>query len=196
MKTTEKILAVIAIVGIIMKGLIITGRGLALMIGFAGLAILYMYFFSFAFFNDIRLRDIFKKQSYKGRSAVRIIGTIVLGFSLAVSLLGIFFNFQAYPGATLMLIEGTVYLAICLITVAILATALRKQILYKKLISRSAIVGGFALILYLTPNVLFFQFRHHNNPAYVEAYKNLNDDPNNKEYQDEYAKQKQLDENK
>jgi hypothetical protein len=190
MKKTEIILSLIIIIGIIMRILIVPGRGLVLVIGFSSLAIMYQ-FLGFAFFNDIPLTNIFKKASYQGISVLRIIGTVALGLSLSVGLLGILFKFQFYPGAGFMLLEGSIFISLCFI-VALIRYNRNKSKSYKIIFTRIAIVGGFALVLSLIPKMLFFETLQRNHPEYVHAVKNLNNDPTNKEFQNEVEKQKEL----
>jgi len=47
------------------------------------ISLLIFYSFGFALFNDMRLRHIFKKNSYKVLTALYILGTVGVGMSLA-----------------------------------------------------------------------------------------------------------------
>ena len=62
MKKIEIILGITAICGVIIKFIFM--RSELMTLAFLMLAMLYSNF-GFALFNDIRLRDIFKKASYK-----------------------------------------------------------------------------------------------------------------------------------
>ncbi len=64
MKRTELILAIIAIIGIILKILHLPGATMLLTLSFTFLSILY-YIFSFALFNNLELKNIFKKKPTK-----------------------------------------------------------------------------------------------------------------------------------
>jgi len=92
----------------------IRGRGLATNMRMWFPAVFYN-FLSFAYFNNIKFRDILKKESYRGVSALRIIGTIVLAFQLATTVIAFLFKFMFYKGGELMLLEGIFYLLICLV---------------------------------------------------------------------------------
>jgi hypothetical protein len=190
MKQTEKILGLLAILALVLKFMLVPGSSILAVLSLSLLALLYQ-FLSFAFFNNIRLRNIFKKESYRGLTSLRIIGTIVLGFSLAIAVLGILFKFQSYPGASMMLIEGLSALVLCLV-VTLIRYSNNKSSNYKRIFSRIAIVGGIALSISLTPRLKLFEILHRNHPAYVQAVKHLDADPDNKVLHDEVEKQRKL----
>jgi hypothetical protein len=190
MKKAEKILGAIAIIAIVLKFLLISGSGFLTVISLGTLSVLY-YLLSFAFFNDIRLRNIFKKESYRGISALRIIGTVLFGFAISLVVIAILFKLQSYPGGAFILLQGLISLGICLI-VAVIRYGKTKSTNYKKIFSRSIIIGCFGLLLYVIPSMTLFEILHRNHPAYVQAVKDLDADPNNKELQDEVERQKEL----
>lgn len=80
MKKFELIVVLLVLLAIILKLLHITGSGILTVLTFSTLSI--FYYLSFALFNGIRLRDIFKNAAYKDTNAKRIIGAIGLGFVL------------------------------------------------------------------------------------------------------------------
>ena len=65
MKKFELILGTLFFIGLIMNFLMLTGGGIISVLGICILLSFYMYF-SFAFFNNIHLKKIFKKESYHG----------------------------------------------------------------------------------------------------------------------------------
>ncbi|HKR05859.1 MAG TPA: hypothetical protein VJY62_14585, partial [Bacteroidia bacterium] len=67
-----------------------------------------------------------------------------------------------------------------------------KSPFYKKIFNRIIIVGGFALLFLLTPRMVLFEIFYRNFPEYVQAVKNLNEDPGNEELQEEADRQREL----
>lgn len=183
MKKTERILLIIAFFAILLKFMLINGSGLLTVLSLMSLAVIY-YLLGFAFFNSIRLKDIFKKQSYNGISVLRIIGTIGFGFSISTVIIGILFILQSWNGGSVNLITGLAILLICTV-VAIIRWTKTKSGSYNLIFSRAAIIGFFGLLFLITPKMTVFEILHRNHPAYVEAVRNLNNDPNNEELQAE-----------
>ncbi len=147
MKKAEIILGIIAIAGIIMRLMAIPGGVILTLISLTVLSTLY-YFLSFALLNGIRLRKIFKKESYAEINAQKIIAAILAGFSLSILTMGILFKIQSYPGANLMLIIGLVYIAI----VALLSVTYylrKKSALTKRVLYRSLVIGGLSLLIFV-----------------------------------------------
>ncbi|HKR04707.1 MAG TPA: hypothetical protein VJY62_08715, partial [Bacteroidia bacterium] len=98
MKKAEKILGSIAFMGLILKLSLIPGGGILISLSLLTLA--FLYYFSFAFLNDIPLKNIFKKESYNGISPLKMIGTAGIGIALAQCTLGLLFKIQNYEGYT------------------------------------------------------------------------------------------------
>ena len=81
MKTVEKILGLSSIL-VILIGFFIRFPFMALIISIGLLLLSMTYFvFSFALLNNVRLRHVFKSESFKGISTLRIIGSILVGFA-------------------------------------------------------------------------------------------------------------------
>ena len=114
MKKAEIILGAIALTALALNLLLVPGGGVLTVLSLSTLSVLYMYL-SFAIFNGIRLRQIFKKDSYKGISKMRIVGAILTGLALSMTTIGLLFKFQSWPGATMNLAIGLLGLAIALI---------------------------------------------------------------------------------
>lgn len=114
MKKAEIILVGVAIISTIFRIMHLIGAHFLTVLSFTFLSCLYFYF-SFAIFNGIRFRDIFKKASYQGISALRIIGAIVTGIAISMAIVGMEFRIMRWPGASIMLMVGG--LVLCLLTV-------------------------------------------------------------------------------
>ena len=177
MKKFELIVGLIAIIGIALKLMNLPGSGILTVLALLTLSMFY-FIFSFALFNDIRLRDIFKKVAYKDTNAKRIIGAIGLGFALSAIIIGGLFKLQFWPGATVQLMTGLVSTGLILL-IALIIYFRRKADYYLKIFKRIAIYGGLGLILYLTPTATIVDIYYRDNPEYAELYKKVLDDPEN-----------------
>ena len=109
---------------------------------------IFYFIFSFALLNNIRIRDIFKKNAYKETNWKRIAGAVFTGFALATTIWGMPSQFMYYWG-----ISSSEYLFFagtgCLLLIAIVAiikylkTHLR---FYVGILVRIAIVVGLGVI--------------------------------------------------
>ncbi len=178
MKKTEFIIAILSIIALGMNVLSIPGSAALLVLTLLILSIIYFYF-GFALFNDIRFRLIFKKDSYKGLSPLKIIGALAAGFVLSTTIQGIMFKFQSWPGADFILGAGLVGLSIVTI-IGIIKFLKNKSDFYMGILKRTIIVGGLGLILMVMPKTVWIEFKHRNHPEYVKALKDAIADPENK----------------
>ena len=77
MKKAEIIIVTLSIIALAMNLLLVPGGGVLTVLALSTFSIIYFYL-GFALFNDIRLRKIFKKDSYKEISSSRILGAVGL----------------------------------------------------------------------------------------------------------------------
>lgn len=177
MKKTEIIIGAIAILALVLNLLMVPLTGVLTVVSLSLLSVFYMYF-SFAFFNGIRLRHIFKKSAYEGITTMRILGSILMGFALSVTTMGILFKFQDWPLSHINLIIGLLGLTIALIVGAIKYSRTKSEY-YTTLFKRIAVVGGLAVVLLLIPKETFLELRYRSHPEYIDAVKNSIADPEN-----------------
>lgn len=168
MKRAEKILSVVILVSLLMKFAFIPLGNVLLVFSISLLTLIY-YSLGFAFFNNIRLRKIFDKDSYKETTTLRIVGAIGVGMGLSAVLVGILFKFNRYPGADTSLIAGLVLTAI-IVVIALIKNAKSKSEYYKRIIIRAIIIGGLGLVMALLPKMAITEFQYRNYPDYIEAY--------------------------
>jgi hypothetical protein len=167
MRKTEIIIGVIALLALVLKFLLIPGSGLLTVVSLLTLSCIYC-FLAFALFNDIRLRQIFKKDSYQGITPKKMIGVIGLGFALSEIVIGILFKFQSWNGSTTYLIIGLIFTLIILIVALGAYSKNKASNFYKGIFARIFIVGGVGLLTLLTPSDLLRQVLHRDNPEILE----------------------------
>lgn len=178
MKKTENIIVIIALIALGLKLIFIPGSGILTVVTFSSLSLIYFYF-GFALFNHIKLRKIFKKDSYKEISSQRMLGTIGSGLALSTTTMGILFKFQSWPGAFIYLATGLI--GLILVTLfGYLKYSKSKADFYIPIFKRAAVFGGIALVLLLIPQATWIEIKYRDSPAFVEAYKKALADPENK----------------
>jgi hypothetical protein len=181
MKKFELVLGVLAALSLSLKLFDIPGAGPLCALTFSTLATFYFYV-SFAFFNAIPLRGVFKKVSYQNTNKKRIAGTVWLGYGLSLILIGGLFKLQFWPGANPLLSGGLSTIFVILI-VASFFHFRNRQTFYKKLIRRIAIYGCFGIALYVTSTENLIDIYFHKYPEYAEVYKKHWTNPENIELQ-------------
>ncbi len=145
MKLTEKILGIIILIGLTAKFFHLPGAAGILVLGFTLLANFY-FVFSFALLNGVPLSKMASKGAYAHTNGGRIVGSILTGFNLAVTVVGITFKVMHWPGAMSMLITGIPALVIT----AIICLAKVKgpgRPFYLGVLLRLAIIGIPALVM-------------------------------------------------
>jgi len=177
MKTLEKVLGLLLMVGFILKLALISGSSILIVLPLLILSGIYFYL-GFAFFNDIPLKVLFKKESYANISLFRILGTIGFGFSLSLITIGILFKIQLWKGANLDLLIGLVLISIITI-VSLIKFLKNKDKFYNRIFARIIIIGGFGLLFLLTPEIKILKLQYRNHPRYIEAYEAYKKDPQN-----------------
>jgi apolipoprotein N-acyltransferase len=176
MKIAEKFLGVSSIV-IMLIGFFVRFPYMAITITLTVLLLSMTYFvFSFALFNNVRLRHIFKSGSFKGVSTLRIIGSILVGFVFSIMCIGILFKFQLWPNSDFTLLVGLMCLGI-LVIISLVRFLSSKDTFYKNLLIRTLIIGiiGFCFYSLSYENILEIKYR--DDPEYVEAEKKSMQNP-------------------
>ncbi|SEM12548.1 hypothetical protein SAMN04487910_4192 [Aquimarina amphilecti] len=146
-----------------------------------GLSCLYFYF-GFALFNNVSFREIFKKESYKNVSTKRIIGAIAAGFSISIVLLGMLFRVFRWPFGNQLLIIGVNFLNIVFI-IGFVKIIKENRTFYKRLLIRVVFYAILGYVFLLLPSYAFLTLKYKNHPDYIEAVKQLDQDPENLELQ-------------
>jgi hypothetical protein len=187
MKKAEIILGAIALTALVLNLLFAPSGSIITVLSLSILSVLYMYL-SFALFNGIRLRHIFKKDAYKGVGTMRIIGAILTGVALAATIVGLLFKFQSWPGATINLSVGLIGLAIALIVCSIKYSKTKSDY-YTTIFKRIAVYGGLGIIFLILPKEIWLELKYRNHPGYVNALKDSMANPNNQELWDKVEKE-------
>lgn len=190
MKKLEKILIIILLIAIVMKLYLMPGGSSIAEISMVLLSLIY-FPFGFAFLNQIPLRKIFSKDTYKELTSMRFICAIGVGISLSAICIGILFKLNSWPGSNRDLIVGLLTLIIILV-IALFQKIKLKQEKYFFMFRRITILSILGIIFLILPNLPIERIRFGNHPDYIKAredYLNNPQDPVMKEKEQfEYIK--------
>jgi len=153
MKKLELILIIGSVVGLLMSFLDVPQNSLIVALFFLPLSLLYFYL-GFALFNGIRLRNIFKADSYKDLGVWRIAIAIGTGIALSNLTIGFMFSILSYPLAKTMLIFG-IALAVIMTILALIKNAREKNPFYRNIILRCLIFLIIAVVFLVLPEHVF-----------------------------------------
>ncbi|WP_425392188.1 hypothetical protein [Ekhidna sp.] len=194
MKKIELIAAAITAIGILMMLLLMPGGSMILGISMTALAILY-YPIGFFYFNSIPMREIFKKESYKGITLVRGLGAFGGGMIFSILAIGSLFKLLQLPGSGLMLTVGLTAGVFYLIIILIKYFSQGGSRFLKNMIVRSTIVIALSGVLMATPGTTLVKVFFRDNPEYIKAYEKAAKNPENRQLQlkAEEARQKDND---
>lgn len=177
MRNAEIILAALGLIGLTLSLLLIPGGNILSVLSLSLLSMLYSLF-GFAIFNGLRFRNIASKGAFKDVKAIHIIAGVATGLAVSVAIMGLLFRAMRWPGASVMLIEGMVFVGI-ITFVAALKFFSRKSDKYHFILVRVAVVFVLSLVFYLFGTDIFVKFKYRNFPEFVQAYEKAEQDPGN-----------------
>lgn len=169
MKKAEIVFAVLIGIGFLLKLMHWPYASETITFGALFLAILY-FGFGFALLNNIRLRAVFKSESYKGISKLRLIGGIGTGFVFSMLVVYSLFKLQFWPLADIGLSQGLMLLGFIIGIVLVFHFMNRKQFLQHNY-ARFAIIGGLGLLIYSVSYDQFVDLYYGSDPEYSEEFK-------------------------
>ncbi|MEM7374309.1 MAG: hypothetical protein AAF587_37285 [Bacteroidota bacterium] len=163
MKIIEIVLAVSVIISfsIYLSSPLLGGE--LLIISCFTLAFVYMLF-GCLLLNGLSLR----KLSFKGLSTTRILGTILTGLALAMTVIGIQFRVMWWENIYTGLIPGLIGLTVAFL-VSFYHYQKKKDSRYKQLFARIALYGSLGFILLLFPADTWFKIKFAAYPSYLNA---------------------------
>lgn len=193
MKKVEIVTVLIILLSSILKLLLVDFSNHLLLISCSLLSILY-FAFSFAILNNIGFRDLFKTNALHGISAGRIVGSIGLGITLSIVIIGAQFKLLLLEGAEQMLTVGNTLLVIIL-AVALLVLFVKYKgkapHFYKNVFKRiiPGLVAGLLLLNVSAPTLIDIYYR--DNPKYAQLLKKVMDNPKDEELWKELQKERE-----
>lgn len=172
------IIAAIAVLTLLMNVIFLTpGTGLVIVLSFALLSMLYTYL-GFALLNGIPFKAIFKKSSYAGIGALRIIGSIVTGIAIGTIVIGMLFKIQSWKGGDMQLGAGLITLSV-VVVISLIKFSQNRSVFYLGIFKRSAIYGLLGIFFFMLSELGWIELKFRDHPAYIEALKAAYADPEN-----------------
>lgn len=188
MKKLEKILIIIALIGFIFMLIPFPGGSILIILSLSMITILY-FLLSYALFNNLTLKDIFKKESYMEIKPLRIIGTIGLGFGLSYLTLGILFMLMHWSLGKMYIIIGLIISMIVLV-VSFIRYSKTKSKLDIIIIKRIVLFSAFGIFLILAPKYWMTDIKYRKNPEFLELLKKSYENPDNMELKKEVEEER------
>jgi len=179
MSKFEKIIGVIILSTFILKLALVPGASTFLVFFFIFLILSYT-FFGFVILNQIHIKNLFKKESFRDISALRLVGTILLGCVFAIFCMGCLFKIQHWPGAMALPYIAFI-LAIIPLVLILLKYFKTKNIFYLNTLKRFVIISCFSLIFFTIPELTFIKIEFRNHPGYIKAFEEYQKKPFDKE---------------
>lgn len=183
MKMTEKILGIAFLIGLTMKFFLLPLGGTIMTLSLIILSMIYFYL-GFALFNQIPLRKIFKRDSYKVTTTLRILGAIGTGIGISTICVGALFKLQHWPLADYNLLIGLI-LTLIILLIAVFKFIKNKNKYYSQIFKRILIISILGLLLLCTPDMTLIKIQFRNHPEYIKTYEEYSKNP-----QDEVLHQK------
>ncbi len=189
MRKLEKIFIVLILLGAIGSLNRIEQSNLIFLIGCTLLSMLY-FFLSFALFNNVTFRNIFKSSSFT--SVGRVVGSIGLGIALSICIIGIQFKFLVLEGSDSMLIIGNTLLIFTGIVAATLLFMRNKHQpgFYIRIFKRLIPVLLMGLLSLMVSGEYIVDIRYRNNPKLAELIKQSLDGPYDQELYNKIQEEK------
>ena len=180
MKRFEIICGVVFLIALIFKIAFWPGGSILATLSMTLLACFY-FIFGFAFFNNIRLTNIFNNKSYQDISELRFIVPIGVGCGLSTLCIGILFKMMHFPGGSMVLHTGLLIILIAAI-IALVNFFRSKSEFYKTIFLRIIIIGGLGLFLaFPSSDIAITKILYRNHPDFIKAYENYLKDTGNGE---------------
>lgn len=179
MKLIEKILIFVFFVALALKFNLIVGGSVLLVFSLFVLSLLYL-FLGFVVFNNIKFLRVFKGESYRGISALRIIYCVFAGFSISALLNGILFKLMYWPGGVINIFIGLLS-CLAIVVAGLVKYIKNKERIYQLIFIRFIPFILIGTILAFMSNVELVKIQYRNHPAYVQAYVDYSNNPENQE---------------
>ena len=186
MKKNESAFIYIIIIGLVLKLSLISIGHWVFLIGIGLLANSYFFGFS-SILNNESYQEFAKNRSQLNlKKAYQILPP----FSIVLLIIGMLFKFMAWPGGDILLLSGIV-LGIAGV-IFVLKNTSESSSWKKGALQRMVIYGVIATAFYFLPNFFWFEKIYRGHPDYIEATKNVYEDPANEDFRLKLEEEKEI----
>jgi hypothetical protein len=174
MKFLEKILVVLAIIGLFIRVMMWQGGELFLTVALPSLAVLYL----------LASWSVFKHH----QEGHHLFLSMLSGITFSVVFIGILFKLMIWRGGNTLLIAGLSSMALSKILGLILENKLVRELnsYFRRLFLRYYIIAAVGLIMWLTPYKFIVSVYHRDDPEYVRLFIRYFEEPDNMNYRAEF----------
>lgn len=187
MKTIERILWILFLIGIIFNLALIPG-GSILTVLIGGLLAMIYPLIGFFVINDLRINQLLKGGGLKNIKPLHVIGAIFTGMSMSLFLIGLMFKLMMWPGASAMVFLG-VLSSLIIIVISGVKYALSKSVYYTRVFIRLVPMSVVALLLLVFSSTLI-EIKYRNAPEYLKAIDAAAADPFNEALQQKVVEER------
>lgn len=145
MKKVEIFLILMAVIALILKLSDISISNLILTASLGSLSVFYIYLGA-ALYENKEFKELSIKSVFRGMTGDKMTLTTLASYAMSISLIGILFNLQHWPGGLMILNVGLLGSLIALIVIGIKYRKSPSDT-YRNILVRLAIIGSAALII-------------------------------------------------
>lgn len=186
MKTTEKILGILFLIGIILNLALIPGGSTLTILAGGGLAMIYPLI-GFFVINDLRINQLLK-GGFKNIKPLHIVGAIFTGMAMSMLLIGLIFKLMMWPGASFMVIVG-VFSSLSIVVIAGVKYILSKSVYYRRVLIRLVPLSVVVLLLFTFSSTIR-EIKYRDAPEYLKAIEAAEADPSNEALQQKVVEER------
>lgn len=189
MQNIERIIVGTVFVAILLNLSLIPLTFVLVVLALSSMACFYMYL-SFPLLNAKSLAESLRASTWKEVGSKRAVLSLFAGIGFSMVAIGVLFRYSTWPNA-----EGLLFAGLTLLGVGALAAlvALRNgdSSWLKKYFFRASAFGLAGVFMLLTPELMWFEIRNRDKPAYIEAFRKAHHDPDNLQYQVELERERE-----
>jgi len=179
MTKLEKLFGILILISLVLKLNILPYGGILLTVSMMALVFYYLQFGK-AIFNDIELKKSLKKDSYKEVPNSLITISKATGIGLSFVCVGILFKLNHWGSSSMIFLVG-LGIILLISAVTMIGWIKSKNETYKRILSRTLIIGGFGLIMVMIPSLTITKVQFRNHPDYIKVYEAYLQDQDNEE---------------
>lgn len=193
MKKAEYVLVAIAALSAILDLMNVKAFNPVVVMSMSGLALFYMIKIYEPLIKEKGWTALLAGKSAMKMNSVDKVITVMKDVSVSVSIIGILFTLQLWPGSKIQLQVGLVAL-LCATVLMIVMFNKTQDKKYTVSLKRNVIYLIIGTAIYFTPEMTWVEAKYKDHPSYIEALKNAREHPQDEELQQireqEYFKMK------
>jgi len=166
MKKAEKILVALAVVGLI--GRFLNWPYMVLLLLLGGQLLMWLYLVGGYWWFTKWLMQTEPRATVPNQSRWRKWGAVAAGMALAAGLSGILYRVQSWPGASTLLVDGLLLLAVLLVITGYKYHRTKDRF-YSNILLRASVLLVLCLLAMSLPTIMWYNLRFPDKPEYAKA---------------------------